>query len=83
MDVETADREAGSVGFDYGYDNYNMAFCSFRGHKLHCKDLCIWMLKSYSRVLWQNSRKHFTVSSMSHVNFIIELMKNHLNIQVY
>lgn len=42
MDVEIADREAGSVWFGYGYDNYNMAFCAFRGHKLYCKDLCVW-----------------------------------------
>lgn len=38
MDVEIADREAGSVGFGYGYDNYNTAFCAFGGHKLHRKD---------------------------------------------
>lgn len=41
MDVEIADGEAGSVWFDCGYGNYNMVFCAFRGHKLHCRDLYI------------------------------------------
>lgn len=47
MDVEIADREAGSVWFGYGYDNYNMAFCAFRGHK-SCAKICVFgLLKSY------------------------------------
>lgn len=41
MDVEIADEEAGAVWFGYGYNNYYMASCVFRGHKLYCKDLCV------------------------------------------
>lgn len=41
MDVEIADEEAGAVWFGYGYDNYYMAYCVVRGHKLYCKDLCV------------------------------------------
>lgn len=45
MDAGTADGEANLVWFCYGYDNYNMAFCAFRGHKLHGQDLYIWIWK--------------------------------------
>lgn len=45
MDVGTAVEEADLVWFGCGYDNYNMAFCTFRSHKLHCKDLCIWIAR--------------------------------------
>lgn len=47
MDVEIADRVAGSVWFGYGYDNYNMVFCASRGHK-SCAEICVFgLLKSY------------------------------------
>lgn len=44
MDVEIADREAGSVWFGYGYDNY-MTFCAFRGYKLCWKELYTWIVE--------------------------------------
>lgn len=52
MDVEIADGEAGAVWFGHGYDNYNMASCAFRGHKLGCQDLCTWLVEKLPKVLW-------------------------------
>lgn len=63
MDVETADREAGSVWFGYGYDNYNMAFCAFRGHK-SCAKICVWIAEQW---LWRIvTVGNIGVTSMSH-----------------
>lgn len=67
MDVKIADGEAGSVWFGYGYANYNSAFCAFRGHKLHGKDLCTWQAEKSQPF----SRKQFSVTSLSPIHLTI------------
>lgn len=40
--------------------------------------ICVFaLLESYHRVLWLYSRKHCSVSCRSHINFTVELNKNH------
>lgn len=73
MDVKIADGEAGSVWFGCGYANYNSAFCAFRGQKLCGKDLCTWQAEKSQKF----SGKQFSVTSLSHIHFIIELNTNH------
>lgn len=51
MDVEIADREAGSVGFGYGYDNYDMAFVLLEVISYIAKICVFGLLESYCRVL--------------------------------
>lgn len=67
MDGKIADGGAGSVWFGYGYANYNSAFCAFRGHKFHGKDLCTWHPEKSQPF----GRKQFSVTSLSHIHLSI------------